>query len=93
MGCHLNICDLTSGQVLPTLFATMMALKVGSIIVVKSMIKSLRAMKVGCTKVNLRRTTHSTHLISVFTVHDEGPYERKTQFANDIANWILDRAN
>jgi len=27
------------------------------------------------------------------TVHDEGPYERKTQFANDIANWILARAN
>ena len=27
------------------------------------------------------------------TVHDEGPHERKTQFANDIANWILARAN
>jgi len=72
---------------------TMMAHEYGWISVVRSKIKSSKATKVGCTKVSLRRTIHSVSLMLVLVVHDEGPYERKTQFANDIADWILARAN
>jgi hypothetical protein len=72
---------------------TMMALRTSSINVAKSKIKSSRAMKVGCTKVSLRRAMHFRLANDGLIVHDEGPYERKTQFANDIADWILARAN
>jgi len=50
-------------------------------------------MKDGCTKVSPRGNNHPPSLTIMPEVHDEGPYERKTQFANDIANWILERAN